>query len=51
MKEMLSFLITRDTMHQNQWLAVIEDLGGVENNMPIPNSFPTSVNIKEMKRS
>src|SRR4051812_7985297 len=39
MKEMLSFLITRDTMHQNQWLAVIEDLGGVGVH-PIPNSFP-----------
>jgi Mn-containing catalase len=49
MKEMLSFLITRDTMHQNQWLAVIEDLGGVGQNLPIPNSFPTSENIKEFE--
>jgi Mn-containing catalase len=40
MKEMLSFLIARDTMHQNQWLAVIEELGGPEKQMPIPNSFP-----------
>ncbi len=40
MKDMLSFLIARDTMHQNQWLAVLEELGGVENNHPIPNSFP-----------
>jgi Mn-containing catalase len=39
MKDMLSFLIARDTMHQQQWLAVIEDLGGVEQ-LPIPNSFP-----------
>jgi Mn-containing catalase len=28
MKDMLQFLIARDTMHQNQWLAVIEELGG-----------------------
>ena len=28
MKDMLSFLIARDTMHQQQWLAVIEELGG-----------------------
>ncbi|WP_143959254.1 manganese catalase family protein [Litoribacter populi] len=40
MKDMLSFLIARDTMHQNQWLAVLEELGGLENIHPIPNSFP-----------
>jgi Mn-containing catalase len=40
MKDMLSFLIARDTMHQNQWLAVLEDLGGIEQVHPIPNSFP-----------
>jgi Mn-containing catalase len=40
MKDMLSFLIARDTMHQNQWLAVLEDLGGLEGVHPIPNSFP-----------
>ena len=39
MKDMLSFLIARDTMHQQQWLAVIEELGG-PNALPIPNSFP-----------
>jgi Mn-containing catalase len=27
MKDMLSFLIARDTMHQMQWLAAIEELG------------------------
>ncbi|MCZ4058286.1 manganese catalase family protein [Pantoea sp. LMR881] len=27
MKDFLSFLIARDTMHQQQWLAVIEDMG------------------------
>jgi Mn-containing catalase len=40
MKDMLSFLIARDTMHQQQWLAVIEDLGGLERQLPIPNSVP-----------
>jgi Mn-containing catalase len=40
MKDMLSFLIARDTMHQQQWLAVIEELGGYQGNLPIPNSFP-----------
>jgi Mn-containing catalase len=47
MKDMLAFLITRDAMHQNQWLAVLEELGGVGNNLPIPNTFPSSVHIPE----
>lgn len=40
MKDMLAFLIARDTMHQQQWLAVIEELGGLPAQLPIPNSFP-----------
>src|SRR5690606_38695122 len=40
MKDMLAFLIARDTMHQNQWLAVLEDIGGLHGVHPIPNSFP-----------
>jgi Mn-containing catalase len=41
MKKMLHYMIARDTMHQQQWLAVIEELG-VEKGLPIPNSFPQS---------
>ena len=40
MKKMLHFMIARDTMHQEQWLAVIEEVGGAAGAMPIPNSFP-----------
>jgi Mn-containing catalase len=40
MKDMLSFLIARDTMHQEQWLAVVEELGGFEKQFPIPNATP-----------
>lgn len=40
MKDMLAFLIARDTMHQNQWLAALEELGGLQEAFPIPNSFP-----------
>ena len=40
MKEMLAFMIARDTMHQEQWLAVLEELG--PSHLPIPNSFPQS---------
>ncbi len=47
MKEMLSFLIARDTMHQQQWLAAIEDMGGFEKNLPIPNSFPQEKEASE----
>jgi Mn-containing catalase len=39
MKDMLSFLIARDTMHQQQWLAAIEEMGGSAA-LPIPDSFP-----------
>ena len=39
MKDMLSFLVARDTMHQNQWLAAWEDLGGAKA-MPIPDTHP-----------
>jgi Mn-containing catalase len=47
MKDMLAFLIARDTMHQNQWLAVLEDLGGLNANLPIPNSFPATEQVNE----
>lgn len=47
MKDMLSFLIARDAMHQQQWLAVIEELGGYEKVLPIPNSFPQSKEANE----
>lgn len=40
MKEMLAYLIARDTMHQNQWLAVLEDISTRDEQFPIPNSFP-----------
>lgn len=40
MKDFLSFLIARDTYHQQQWLAVIEELGGLGAHLPVPNSTP-----------
>jgi Mn-containing catalase len=40
-RDMLRFLIARDTMHQNQFLAAIEDLesSGLETT-PVPSAFP-----------
>jgi Mn-containing catalase len=46
MKDMLSFLIARDTMHQQQWMAVLEELGG-PSALPIPNSFPRDQENRE----
>lgn len=47
MKDMLSFMIARDTMHQQQWLAVLEELGGFKEQLPVPNSFPQSKEKQE----
>jgi Mn-containing catalase len=46
MKDMLRFLLARDTMHQNQWLAAIEEMGGTEAVHPIPASIPQSEEMK-----
>ena len=45
MKDMLAFMIARDTMHQQQWLAVLEELG--PSHLPIPNSFPQALENSE----
>ncbi len=47
MKQMLSYLIARDTMHQNQWMAALEELGGPSKVFPIPNSFPQEQELQE----
>ena len=40
-RDLLSFLLARDTMHQNQWLAAAQELQaeGTET-MPVPSNFP-----------
>ncbi|GHO70843.1 catalase [Ktedonobacter sp. SOSP1-52] len=48
MKDTLSFLIARDTMHQNQWLAVLEEL---EQPLPVPNDFPQAQEKTEFSYS
>jgi Mn-containing catalase len=42
-KKMLSFMLARDTMHQNQWIAAIEQLkeDGLEDT-PVPSGFDQS---------
>ncbi|MFZ3587760.1 manganese catalase family protein [Bacillus sp. DJP31] len=39
-KDMLSFLIARDTGHQNQWKAAIAELEAREGDIVVPTSFP-----------
>ena len=48
-RDMLSFMIARDTMHQNQWLAAIEDLekDGLEET-PGPSNFPQEREMSEV---
>lgn len=47
-KDTLSFMIARDTMHQNQWIAALEELkaDGLEDT-PVPSSFPLELEKRE----
>ncbi len=48
-RDMLSFLIARDTMHQNQWLAAIAELEaeGLDRT-PVPGNFPQERELSEV---
>lgn len=48
-RDLLSFLLARDTMHQNQWLAAAAELReqGVED-LPVPSNFPQSKEFTEV---
>ena len=46
-KDMLSWLIARDTMHQNQWLAAIYELESKEN-VVVPSTFPRELEKREV---
>jgi Mn-containing catalase len=47
-RNMLSFLLARDTMHQNQWIAAAQELRdeGVEE-LPVPINFPLSQEARD----
>lgn len=47
-RDMLSFLLARDTMHQNQWIRAAQELReeGVED-LPVPSNFPLSNEARE----
>jgi Mn-containing catalase len=48
-RDLLSFLLARDTMHQNMWLAAAAELReeGAED-LPVPNNFPLSQEYREV---
>ncbi|GAB3288373.1 manganese catalase [Pseudoclavibacter terrae] len=40
-RDMLSFLLARDTMHQNQWIAAANELRAEgKEDLPVPSNFP-----------
>lgn len=49
-RDMLSFLIARDTMHQNQWLAAIHELEEREGPV-VPSTFNTEYEKQEVSYS
>lgn len=48
-RDMLSFMLARDTMHQNQWMAAIAELqaDGLETT-PCPSSFPLELERRDV---
>ncbi|WP_047979799.1 manganese catalase family protein [Ornithinibacillus contaminans] len=46
-RDMLSFLLARDTMHQNQWMAAIEELEQTEKPI-VPSTFPQNLEVQEV---
>lgn len=47
-KEMLAWLIARDNMHQNQWLAAIKELEECEGDPIVPITFPRREQVDEV---
>src|ERR1700712_1947248 len=47
MQDMWRFLIARDSMHQQQWLAIVDELGGLTEGLPAPHSFDQNEELKE----
>ena len=49
-RDMFSFLLARDTIHQNQWLAAVEDdlkADGLEDTL-VPSTFPQEREMSEV---
>ncbi|MEK3731084.1 MULTISPECIES: manganese catalase family protein [Paenibacillus] len=46
-KDMLAWLLARDTMHQNQWIAAIKELEAKEG-VVVPSTFPRECEVQEV---
>lgn len=46
-RDMLAWLLARDTMHQNQWIAAIRELESKEN-IVVPSTFPKHLEKQEV---
>lgn len=48
-RDTFAFMLARDTMHQNQWAAAIEDLmqSGIETDLVVPGTFPREKQMNE----
>lgn len=49
-RDMLSFLIARDTMHQNQWMAAIEEIEKTQI-VIVPSTFNKEYEKQEVSHS
>lgn len=47
-KDTLSFLIARDTAHQNQWIAAIRELENKAQDVVVPTNFPKELQKQEV---
>lgn len=48
-RDMLSFLLARDTMHQNQWIAAAKELQESKmEELPVPSNFPIKKEAREV---
>jgi Mn-containing catalase len=48
-RDMLSFLLARDTMHQNQWVAAARELQEEGNEkFPVPSNFPLNKEMRDV---
>ncbi len=48
-RDLLSFLIARDTMHQNQWIAAARELQEEGHELlPVPSNFPLGQELREV---
>jgi len=48
--DMFSWLLARDTMHQNQWVAAIKELEAQEN-IVVPSTFPKELERREVSHT